>query len=65
MAEEEHYGYFYGEEEKGLLDPAWERQQKKVSNILSLDRPRVLIYHSMNYCCVYCFYKTRKMNYIY
>ncbi len=33
MAEgdEEHFGYFYGEEEdKGLLDPAWERQQKKV-----------------------------------
>jgi len=29
MADEEHYGYFYGEEEKGLLDPAWERQQKK------------------------------------
>lgn len=27
---EEHYGYHYGEEEKGLLDPAWERQQKKV-----------------------------------
>lgn len=25
----EHFGYFYGEEEKGLLDPAWERQQKK------------------------------------
>lgn len=23
-------GYFYGEEDKGLLDPAWERQQKKV-----------------------------------
>ena len=32
MAEEQeqHYGYHYGEEEKGLLDPAWERQQKKV-----------------------------------
>jgi len=29
MAEEEHLGYFYGEEDKGLLDPAWERQQKK------------------------------------
>lgn len=29
--DEEHFGYFYGEEEdKGLLDPAWERQQKKV-----------------------------------
>lgn len=28
--DEEHFGYFYGEEEdKGLLDPAWERQQKK------------------------------------
>lgn len=28
--QEEHYGYYYGEEEdKGLLDPAWERQQKK------------------------------------
>lgn len=28
--EEEHFGYFYGEEEdKGLLDPAWEKQQKK------------------------------------
>lgn len=34
MAEEEseYYGYFYGEEDKGLLDPAWERQQKKVRN---------------------------------
>ena len=32
MAEEQeqHYGYHYGEEEKGLFDPAWERQQKKV-----------------------------------
>ena len=30
--EEEYYGYYYGEEEdKGLLDPAWERQQKKVT----------------------------------
>ncbi len=29
--DEEYYGYYYGEEEdKGLLDPAWERQQKKV-----------------------------------
>ena len=28
--EDEIYGYFYGEEEKGLLDPAWEKQQKKV-----------------------------------
>ncbi|XP_032238380.2 alpha-actinin-1 [Nematostella vectensis] len=27
--EQEYYGYFYGEEDKGLLDPAWERQQKK------------------------------------
>ncbi|XP_031561014.1 alpha-actinin-1-like [Actinia tenebrosa] len=27
--EQEYYGYFYGEEDKGLLDPAWEKQQKK------------------------------------
>jgi len=27
---DETVGYFYGEEDKGLLDPAWERQQKKV-----------------------------------
>eukprot|EP00795_Rhopilema_esculentum_P003339 gene3339-1688_t len=28
--EEEYYGYYYNEEEdKGLLDPAWERQQTK------------------------------------
>lgn len=27
--EDEIYGYFYGEEDKGLMDPAWERQQKK------------------------------------
>lgn len=36
MAEqdEEYYGYYYGEEEdKGLLDPAWERQQKKVGTL--------------------------------
>lgn len=26
---EETLGYFYGDEDKGLLDPAWERQQKK------------------------------------
>ena len=30
--EEEYYGYYYGDDEdRGLLDPAWERQQKKVS----------------------------------
>ena len=28
-------GYYYGEEERGLLDPAWERQQKKVSTKFS------------------------------
>lgn len=28
--EEEHIGYHYGEEDRQLLDPAWERQQKKV-----------------------------------
>lgn len=28
--EQEYYGYYYGEDEdRGLLDPAWERQQKK------------------------------------
>lgn len=28
--DEEYYGYFYGsEEDRGLLDPAWERQQRK------------------------------------
>jgi len=28
--DEEYYGYYYGEDEdRGLLDPAWERQQKK------------------------------------
>ena len=33
---EEIYGYYYGEEEdKGLLDPAWERQQKKVSPFIN------------------------------
>lgn len=32
--EEEYYGYYYGEEEdRGLLDPAWERQQKKVRRL--------------------------------
>ncbi|XP_004208576.1 alpha-actinin [Hydra vulgaris] len=29
MAEEEHYGYHQEEEDRGLLDPAWEMQQKK------------------------------------
>ncbi|KXJ17767.1 alpha-actinin-1 [Exaiptasia diaphana] len=31
MAEEEqeYYGYYYGEEDKGLLDSAWEKQQRK------------------------------------
>ena len=34
---EEIYGYYYGEDEdRGLLDPAWERQQKKVSPFSSL-----------------------------
>ena len=34
---EEIYGYYYGEDEdRGLLDPAWERQQKKVSPFGSL-----------------------------
>ena len=29
--EPEIYGYYYdNEEDRGLLDPAWERQQKKV-----------------------------------
>ncbi|XP_057315716.1 alpha-actinin-like [Hydractinia symbiolongicarpus] len=28
-AEEEHIGYHYGEEDRQLLDPAWERQQRK------------------------------------
>ncbi|KAK3749497.1 hypothetical protein QZH41_013472, partial [Actinostola sp. cb2023] len=27
--EREVYGYYYGEEDKGLLDSAWERQQRK------------------------------------
>ena len=33
-SEEEIFGYYYGEEDKQLLDPAWERQQKKVYNTL-------------------------------
>ena len=28
--EPEIFGYYYGEEDMGLLDPAWEKQQKKV-----------------------------------
>ena len=29
--DQEYYGYYYGEDEdRGLLDPAWERQQRKV-----------------------------------
>lgn len=29
--DQEYYGYYYDtEEDRGLLDPAWERQQKKV-----------------------------------
>ena len=29
--EQEYYGYYYGDDEdRGLLDPAWEKQQKKV-----------------------------------
>lgn len=38
MADEEHeyYGYYYGDDEdRGLLDPAWEKQQKKVCFSLS------------------------------
>ena len=29
--EDEYYEYYYDDEDLGLLDPAWERQQKKVS----------------------------------
>lgn len=30
--DQEYYGYYYGtEEDRGLLDPAWERQQRKVN----------------------------------
>jgi len=29
--DQEYYGYYYDtDEDRGLLDPAWERQQKKV-----------------------------------
>jgi hypothetical protein len=29
--EQEYYGYYYGDDEdRGLLDTAWENQQKKV-----------------------------------
>lgn len=29
--DQEYYGYYYAtEEDRGLLDPAWERQQRKV-----------------------------------
>lgn len=30
--DQEYYGYYYGaeDEDRGLLDPAWERQQRKV-----------------------------------
>ena len=28
--EDEYYEYYYDDEDLGLLDPAWERQQKKV-----------------------------------
>lgn len=29
--DEEYYGYYYGDDQdRGLLDAAWERQQKKV-----------------------------------
>jgi len=29
--DQEYYGYYYDtEEDRGLLDPAWERQQRKV-----------------------------------
>ena len=31
--EQEYYGYYYNDDDgKQLLDPAWERQQKKVSS---------------------------------
>ena len=32
---QEYYGYYYDtEEDRGLLDPAWERQQRKVLSSL-------------------------------
>lgn len=36
--EDQTLGYFYGEEDKGLMDPAWERQQKKVKKCLNKPR---------------------------
>lgn len=35
--EQEYFGYFYGDDEdKGLMDTAWENQQKKVELLPSL-----------------------------
>lgn len=35
--DQEYYGYYYGtEEDRGLLDPAWERQQRKVNYKLTI-----------------------------
>lgn len=32
--DQEYYGYFYDtDEDKGLLDSAWERQQRKVTSL--------------------------------
>lgn len=40
--DEEYYGYFYGsEEDRGLLDPAWERQQRKVRSRKRCKKPIV------------------------
>lgn len=36
--DQEYYGYYYDtEEDRGLLDPAWERQQKKVVSSVCID----------------------------
>jgi len=36
--DQEYYGYYYDtEEDRGLLDPAWERQQKKVVSSIYSD----------------------------
>ena len=48
--EQEYYGYYYGEEDKGLLDPAWERQQRKVRDFDSILYKKLRVVFSLGGC---------------
>ena len=63
--EQEYYGYYYGDDEdRGLLDTAWENQQKKVcvwARITSIGQAATRVFitciindiYALNLCILY------------